>query len=50
MYIRPLSNGLTRVHMHDEDNYDITDDNGVNVDLSQEQLHRLVRFAARRRS
>lgn len=50
MYIRQISNGLTRVHMHDEDNYDITDDNGVNVDFSHEQLHRLTRFAARRRS
>jgi hypothetical protein len=50
MYIRELSNGLIRVHMHDADDYEITDDNGVNVDFTQEQLHRLVRFAARRRS
>jgi hypothetical protein len=41
MYIRHLSNGLTRVHLHDEDDYEITDDNGVNCDLSMEQIERI---------
>jgi hypothetical protein len=50
MYIRQLSNGLTRVHMHDEDDYNLCDDKGVDVDFSPEQLLRLVRFAARGRS
>lgn len=50
MYIRKLSNGLTRVHMHDEDDYDLCNDKGVNVDFSDEQLLRIVKFATRRRS
>ncbi len=50
MYIRQLSNGLTRVHLHDEDDYEITDDNGVNCDFSDKQISRIIRFKARRRS
>jgi hypothetical protein len=41
MYIRHLANGLTRVHLHDEDDYEITDDNGVNCDLSMKQIERI---------
>jgi len=47
MYIRKLVNGLIRVHMDDEDDYEITDDNGVDVDFSQEQIDRIVKFAGR---
>lgn len=50
MYIRKLANGLTRVHLHDEDDYELTDDKGVNCDLSDEQIMRIIRFNARRRS
>lgn len=45
MYIRKLANGLVRVHMHDQDDYEITDDKGVNVDFSQEQIDRIAKFA-----
>jgi hypothetical protein len=50
MYLRALSDGYLRVHMHDEDNYEITEDNGANVDLSPGQIRRIVQWAARRRS
>ena len=50
MYIRKLSNGLTRIHLNDWDDYEITDDNGVNCDLSDEQIMRIVRFNSRRRA
>jgi len=49
MYIRKLSNGLTRVHLHDWDDYEITDDKGVNCDFTDDQIMRIIRFRARRR-
>lgn len=36
--------GWLRVHMNDEDQYEITDDNGVDVDLSPSQIMRIVRW------
>jgi predicted transcriptional regulator of viral defense system len=37
--------GWLRVHMGDADQYEITDDNGVDVDLSPAQIKRIVRWA-----
>jgi hypothetical protein len=48
MYIRKLSNGLTRIHLHDWDDYQLTDHKGVNCDLSDEQIKRIIQFNARR--
>jgi hypothetical protein len=47
MYLRSLSDGYLRVHMHDEDAYEITGDNGVNVDLSPDQVRRIVTWYAK---
>lgn len=40
--------GWLRVHMDDEDQYKITDDNGVDVDLSPQQITRIVRWALKK--
>jgi len=42
MYIRTLSDGLLRIHIHDEDSYEVTDDNGVTIDLTPRQQMRLA--------
>lgn len=46
MHIRAYGDeGWLRVHMEDADQYEITDDNGVNVDLSPAQIERITRWA-----
>lgn len=40
--------GWLRVHMGDADQYEITEDNGVDVDLSPAQITRIVRWALKK--
>jgi hypothetical protein len=40
--------GWLRVHMDDDDQYEITDDNGVDVDLSPGQIIRIVRWVLKK--
>jgi hypothetical protein len=43
MRIRKLKDGRLKVHMEDIDAYDVTDDNGVDIWFSPEQIKRLAK-------
>ena len=45
MRLRALGEGRLRIHMNDEDDYNLTDDNGVDVDLSPKQIKQIVKWA-----
>ena len=38
MQIKRYSDGSMKLHIEDEDNYDVTDDNGVDVWLTKKQI------------
>ena len=50
MKLKSLGLGYLRLHMQDSDDYELTDDNGVNVDLSPEQVERIVKWHKKRQS
>lgn len=41
MQIKRYSDGSMKLYIDDEDKYDVTDDNGVDVWLTKEQVRRI---------
>jgi hypothetical protein len=41
MQIKRYSDGSVKLHIDDEDNYNVTDDNGVDVWLTKKQVERI---------
>ena len=41
MIIKRYSDGSMKLHIEDEDDYDVTDDNGVDVRLTKKQVERI---------
>jgi hypothetical protein len=41
MQIKRYSDGSMRLHIDDEDNYTVTDDNGVDIWLTKKQVERI---------
>ena len=42
MQIKRYSDGSMKLHIEDEDDYDVTDDNGVDVRLTRKQVKRIM--------
>jgi hypothetical protein len=43
MQIKRYSDGSMKIHIDDADNYSVTDDNGADVYLTQEQVEQIKR-------
>jgi len=41
MRITRYSDGTMKLHFYDDDNYDVTDDNGVDVYLTKDDIQRI---------
>ena len=41
MQIKRYSDGSMKLHIEDEDNYNVTDDNGVGIWLSKKQVEQI---------
>jgi hypothetical protein len=41
MQIKRYSDGSVKLHIDDEDNYNVTDDNGVDIWLTKKQVERI---------
>jgi hypothetical protein len=46
MQIKQYSDGTIKLHFFDEDDYDVTDDNGVDVWLNKKDVARLEELLA----
>ena len=44
MIIKKLANGGMKVHVEDADDYEVTDDNGVDIRLTKKQVERFIQI------
>lgn len=44
MIVKMYSDGSMKLHIEDADDYDVTDDNGVDIWLTKEQVNQLRGF------
>jgi len=42
MIVKRYKNGTMKLHIEDEDNYEVTDDNGVDIWLTKEQISQIA--------
>ena len=49
MKAKMLKSGLIKIHIEDEDGYNLTDDNGVDVWMTEEQVGQVVDAVAKKR-
>ena len=45
MIIKQYSDKSMKIHFEDEDEYEVTDDNGVDIWLSKDEVNRIAEYA-----